>query len=125
MLEKIKVPTNLEMEACKRILSNTHGKNFVNAVAYLSSQVAEIFLNAQIENKTKLRLSELRTALGQGRGCGRGFWQSDRRERGCGRGGGGCGVYPDRPYNTWEVVDIQYISRDFRSANWDALQRDG
>ena len=33
MLEKIKVPNNSEMDACKRILSNTHGQNFVNAVA--------------------------------------------------------------------------------------------
>ena len=83
MLEKIKVPTNLEMEACKRILSNTHGKNFVNAVAYLSSQVAEIFLNAQIENKKKLQLSMVRYEQRQGRRRGRGCWKSDRRA-GCG-----------------------------------------
>ena len=33
MLEKMKVPNNLEMNACKRICLNTHGENFSNAVA--------------------------------------------------------------------------------------------
>ena len=58
--EKIKVPNNSEMDACKRILLNTHGKNFVNAVAYLSGQVTTIFPNSQIKNKNKRRLSEVR-----------------------------------------------------------------
>ena len=51
MLENIKVTNNLEIDAYKRIFLNTHGKNSVNAVAYLSVQVTEIFSNEQIENK--------------------------------------------------------------------------
>ena len=48
MLENVKLPNNLEMEACNRILLNTHGHNFANAVAYLYGQVTKIFPNAQI-----------------------------------------------------------------------------
>ena len=33
VLEKMKVHINLEMDACKRILLNRHGQNFVNAVS--------------------------------------------------------------------------------------------
>ena len=36
MLEKIQVSNNSEMDACKRICSNTHAGDFVAAVAYLS-----------------------------------------------------------------------------------------
>ena len=60
-IEKIKVPNNLKMDACKRILLNTHGHNFFKAVTYLSSQVTQIFPNAQIENKKKLQLLEVMT----------------------------------------------------------------
>ena len=50
MLENIKVPINYEMDSCKRILLDMQGYNFVNAVAYLSGQVTNIFTNAKIEN---------------------------------------------------------------------------
>ena len=48
------------MDACKSIFLNTHGHNFVDTVAYFSSQVTGIFPNAQIENKNERRLSEVR-----------------------------------------------------------------
>ena len=48
MLEKIKVPNNSGMDACKRIFLNTHGQIFFNAVAYLSGQVIEIFPNEKL-----------------------------------------------------------------------------
>ena len=41
MIEKIKVPNNSEMNAFRSIFLNTHGQNFVNAMAYLSGQVTE------------------------------------------------------------------------------------
>ena len=61
MLEKIKVHINLEMDSCKHICSNMDRQNFVNSVAYLSSQITDIFPNSKIENKKKLRLLEVRT----------------------------------------------------------------
>ena len=72
MLEKIKLTNNLEMDPCKCILLSMHGHNFVNAVDYLSGQVTEIFPKAQVKNKKKCRLSEVRTRQGQERGIGRG-----------------------------------------------------
>ena len=59
MLEKIQVSNNSEMDACKRICSNTHGHDFVAAVAYLSGQVTELFPSAQLESKKKRRVSEM------------------------------------------------------------------
>ena len=54
IIEKIIVPNNLWMKACKRIFLNMHGQIFVNTVAYMSGQVTKIFLNAHIENKKNL-----------------------------------------------------------------------
>ena len=50
-LEKIKVPNNSEVGACKRIFSNRHGQNFFNSVAYLSCHVTKIFQKVQVKNK--------------------------------------------------------------------------
>ena len=47
MLEKVQVLKNGQIEACKRICSSTHGDNFVEAVAYMSSQVTDILPNNQ------------------------------------------------------------------------------
>ena len=127
LIEKIKVPNNSEMEACKRILSNTHIQNVVNVVAYLSFQVTKISPNTQIENKKKRRLSEVRTGQIQGIGHGSGRWKSERCDGVSGHviggyGGGGCGGDPDLPYNNRNGVHIQEIYRDFSSADWDVLQ---
>ena len=51
MLEKVQVSNNSDMDACRRIFSNSHGDNFIAAVSYLSTQVTEIFPNTQIEAK--------------------------------------------------------------------------
>ena len=51
MMEKMNVPNNAQMEACKRICSSNHGTDFVGAVAYLSSQLTEIFPTTQLESK--------------------------------------------------------------------------
>ena len=118
------------MDACKLICYNMRGQNFVNAVAYLSVQIVEIFLNAKIENKNKCRLSEVRTEWVRNIGRGHGPWKSYRHDGGVvwgigGSGGGGSGGDPDRPYNICNGVEIQDISRYFSSADWDALQGGG
>ena len=82
MLEKIEVPNNSEMDACKCIFSNTNGYNFINAVAYLSSQVTEMLPNVKVKNKKKHRLLKVRTGQGRGIGRGHGRWKSDRRDEG-------------------------------------------
>ena len=51
ILEKMNVPNNAQMEACKWICSSNHGTDFVGAVSYLSAQVTEIFPTAQLESK--------------------------------------------------------------------------
>ena len=100
----IKGPNNSEMETCKRIFLNTHGKKFVNEVAYLSGKVTGIFSNEQIQNKKNDCLSKVRTRIGRGRGRGYGLWQSNRLDGGGGHGRGvQCGRgndrYLDCPYN--------------------------
>ena len=122
MIKKMKVPKNLEMDACKKFFSNTHKQIFFNAVAYLSGQVTEIFTNTQLENKKKRRLSEVRTKQRRGTGHGCGNCQSNRRNGGSGRGSGGRGGDTNFPYNTWNYAGIQGIYRDFSSANWDAFK---
>ena len=59
ILEKMNVPNNAQMEACKRICSSNHGTDFVGVVAYLLAQVTEILPTAYLESKTsyKLRIS--------------------------------------------------------------------
>ena len=94
------MPNNPEMDSCKRICLNIHGKNFVNAVAYLSINVTEIFTNAQIENNKKNQLSEVRNGRGRGRGLGNGNWKTDQHD-GCGghgRGGRSGEGYGGNPY---------------------------
>ena len=49
MFSKTNLPNNSKMDTCKRIYSNNHVQNFVNAVVYLSGQVIDIFQNAQIK----------------------------------------------------------------------------
>ena len=115
------------MDTLPNFFSNKHGHYFVNAEAYFYSQVTEIFENAKIKNKKKRRIPEVITTPWQSRGHGRGLWQSDRCNGGNGHGivgcgGRGCVGGPDRPYNTWNGVDIWEISSDFGSANWDDLQ---
>ena len=51
MLEKMNVPKNAQMEACKPICSSNHGTDIVGTVAYLSAQVTEIFPMDQLESK--------------------------------------------------------------------------
>ena len=128
MLEKISVSNNAQMEACKRICSSTHGGNFVNAVAYLSGQVTELFPNAQLDgNKRKRRVSEARGGGRGGRG-GRGRGRFQRGGRG-GRGGrgyrGGGHNDPERPYNTFHNISIRDPTREFTAAEWESLQGDG
>ena len=118
MLEKIQVPNNSEMDACKRICSNTHAGDFVAAVAYLSGQVTELFPNAQLENKSKKRrVSEV--AGGRGRGCGNkshGRGRFQRGGHGSGRGGRGNGSTPERDFDMFHGINIRDVTRDFSGA---------
>ena len=132
MIEKIQVPNNGQMEACKRICSSMHGTSFVDAVTYLSAQVTEIFPSAQLEGKKtfKRRILELDTGRGQGRGRGRGrFSRGGGGGRG-GRGGRGRGARgghddPPTPYNTFNGVNIRDPTREINDAEWEALGWDG
>ena len=72
ILEKMNVPNNAQLEACKHICSSNHGTDFVGTVAYLSEQVTKIFPTAHLESKKsyKCRISEIRLNRGRGRGWG-------------------------------------------------------
>jgi hypothetical protein len=125
MLEKIQVSNNSEMDACKRICSNTHAGDFVAAVAYLSGQVTELFPNAQLENKSKKRrVSEVTGGRGQGRG-GRGRGRGRFQRGGAGRGGRGNRSGSERNFDTFHEINIRDPTRSFTDAEWDGLQADG
>jgi hypothetical protein len=126
LLEKMNVPNNSEMDACKRICSNTHGNDFVAAVAYLSGQVTELFPNAQLDNKKKRKVSEVNGGRGRGRGGGgRGRGRGRFQRGGHGAGRGGRGSDPERDFTTFHGINIQDVTRDFTSTEWDDLKADG
>ena len=128
MLEKMNVPKNAQMEACKPICSSNHGTDIVGTVAYLSAQVTEIFPMDQLESKKsyKRRISEIRSGRGGGRGRGRGKFQQGGGQGGRdGRGGSGGHNDPAVLYNTFNGVDIRDHTRDFSTEDWDNLGYDG
>ena len=101
------------MDACRRIFSNSHGDNFIAAVSYLSTQVTEIFPNAQIEAKKNfkrkiLEMNQQSGGSGHGGLSGRGRF---KRGRVC----GGRGNQGDQAANfdTFNEVNMRNITRDY------------
>lgn len=124
MLKKMEVPNNPGVEAVKRICSNAHGDNFLDAVTYLSSEITNLFPEAQLEAKSgkRRRISEVRGG-GRGGGGGRGRGRG-RGGRGFGRGRGGRGS-PSGRGGRFGGVDVSDIHRSFTAGEWEAAGYDG